>query len=219
MDSPLDYFDARRYPKSYLLLGLPEKEVQALVVANLRSRGCFVVVVDAGAAKLRGRAFGALRRAGISNPNQLLVGRTGIAAGLPDIIGCTLDGRFLAVECKAPARFAVAQKIKYVGSPTMQLLRVERAAGEATGPQLAFIREVRRRGGLAGVAWHPLDVQGILVPTFPSQAPHSEEGAGGPPGEPTGLQGSVYGQIQKSAVKSTDTGQRNRPVSLKKEEP
>jgi hypothetical protein len=145
-------FSRDRYPERYLRLGLTEKNVQALVLARLRKHCCWVHVVDAGAAKLRGRAFGALRRAGAST--AALAGGTGVKRGITDIVGITGDGRPLFVEVKAPEHLAPSSK-------TGRLVQVEEA-GEPTSQQIAFVTEAAKRGAAAGFAWADTDVDEIL---------------------------------------------------------
>lgn len=145
-------FDRTRYPEDYLRRGFSEANVQLVVLARLRQLGCWAHIVDAGAALLRGRAVGALRRAGAST--AALVGRTGIAAGISDILGIAPDGRPLFVEVKAPAWLAP--------SSLTRRLTQRRAAGAPSEDQIAFLLEAERRGAVAGIAWAASDVDAIL---------------------------------------------------------
>ncbi len=145
-------FSRDRYPERYLRLGLTEKNVQTLVLARLRKHGCWVHVVDAGAAKLRGRAFGALRRAGAST--AVLAGSTGVKRGITDIVGIAGDGRPLFVEVKMPEHLAPSPK-------TGRLIRLEEP-GEPTPEQIVFVTEARKRGAAAGFVWADTDVDEIL---------------------------------------------------------
>ncbi len=74
--------------------GKPERAIQKAIAIWLRARGCLVAVTDAGAAYRAGAFFG-----------------DAIPVGWPDITGLLPDGRFIAVECKAPGgRQSPAQK-------------------------------------------------------------------------------------------------------------
>lgn len=64
----------------------PEKEVEREVLAMLRRMGCFVNVYDS-----------ALQPDSYTGPV-----RVAARSGTPDLIGCTNNGMFLAVELKAP---------------------------------------------------------------------------------------------------------------------
>lgn len=146
-------FDRTRYPEDYLRRGLSETNVQILVLARLRQLGCWVHVVDVGADRLRRTAAGALRRAGVRG--AAIVGRTGMAAGIPDVVGIAPDGRALFVEVKAPAWVQF--------SPLTGKLRQRRAAGAPSEDQRAFLLEAERRGAVAGVAWAASDVDAIVT--------------------------------------------------------
>lgn len=148
-------FESARYPPGYLRLGVSEAQVQTAVIAALQVRRALVFPVDAGARMLRGRAVGALRRAGARHPEALLAGRTGAGVrGLADLIGILPGGRALFVEVKAPAWM--------VGSPATGRLVQKRAAGAPTDEQLAFLAHVHRQGGVAGVVWSARDLDAIL---------------------------------------------------------
>lgn len=104
-------FDATRYPPAYLRLGIREEHVQAATLAALRGRGALVFPVDSGAKLLRGRAVGALRRAGVGQPEAVLYGATGAGFhGLADLVGILPGGRALFVEVKAPAWLAPSRR-------------------------------------------------------------------------------------------------------------
>jgi hypothetical protein len=113
------------------------------------------VPVDAGAKKLRGRAVGALRRAGVARPEAALAGATGAGiAGLADVVGTLKGGRSVYVEVKAPAWLGPSRR-------TGRMVQ-KRAAGEPTPEQLAFLLDAVRKGAVAGVAWSMRDVVELL---------------------------------------------------------
>jgi hypothetical protein len=147
-------FDRSRYPVDYLRAGYSEENIQPLIVARLRQLRCWVHVVDAGAKTLRGRAFGALRRAGASTV-AVQYGSAGSDATIPDLIGIAPDGRPLFIECKRPEHLA--------RSPKTGALVQKRPAGEPTERQVSFLLEAERRGAVAGVAWAALDCDAILA--------------------------------------------------------
>jgi hypothetical protein len=147
-------FDRARYPTAYLLQGWPEIAVQNQALGILRQLGAFVEAVDVGAAKLRGRAVGALRRAGVCDPDRLLVGRAAGRKGVVDIIGCLDGGQALFIEVKKPA--------KYATSPATGKLIIEDKAGEPTDEQLEFLYQAHLRGAAAGIIWAPFDVHALL---------------------------------------------------------
>jgi hypothetical protein len=144
-------FDRGRYPAAYLRRGYSEANVQLVVIARLRQLGCWVHVVDVGADKLRRQAAGALRRAGVKG--AAIVGRTGMAAGIPDLVGIAPDGRPLFVEVKRPEWLRAGARGR-----TVQ----EREAGEPTDAQRTFLLEAERRGAVAGIAWAVCDVDKIV---------------------------------------------------------
>jgi len=94
--------------------GKPERRIQNAVLAYLRTRGCLVAITDAGAAYRAGAFFG-----------------DGIPAGWPDITGLLADGRFIGVECKAPA------------CPEQG-----RRGGRQSAAQKRMEQEIRRRNGI-----------------------------------------------------------------------
>jgi hypothetical protein len=151
-------FDPKVHPVSYLLIPRDEERiVQPMVLLRARSRGAFVFQTDAGARKLRGRAFGAIRRAG-GDPASVMRGGAGaLPPGTSDILGVARDGRFIAIEVKRP--------------PVVRDGRTITAGGTPTEEQLAFLAEVWRRGGIAGVAWGPLDVDRIWAAAESNRTP------------------------------------------------
>lgn len=148
-------FDASRYATAYLRTGISEAQVQVATLAALRARRALVFPIDAGARLLRGRAVGALRRAGARQPERHLVGLTGAGvAGLADLVGILPGGRALFVEVKAPAWLAP--------SPSTGRLIQKRAAGEPSEAQLRFLADARRWGAAVGVVWSARDLDTIL---------------------------------------------------------
>jgi hypothetical protein len=97
---PFARFDRGRYPPGYLAIPHPESEVQGEILDLLSALRILALPIDAGARTLRGRAFGALVRAGRRDLTSALVGKTGAGtAGLPDIWGIIPPkGRALYVE-------------------------------------------------------------------------------------------------------------------------
>lgn len=148
-------FDPGRYPLPYLLQGWPEIAVQNQALGIAKMRGHFLVAVDAGAAPLRGRAIGAMRRAGVAHPERLLAGRTGTRKGVVDLVGCLKTGRAVFVEVKAPAR--------YEPSPATRKPIVAERAGEPTEEQLDFLAAAHEHGALVGLIWSPNDMLDLLV--------------------------------------------------------
>ena len=98
---------------------------QQAVLRWLRAQGALVAVTDAGAAYRAGAFFG-----------------DAIPAGWPDITGLLPDGRFIGVECKAPA------------CPEQG-----RRGGRQSRAQKAMEREIRRRGGIYVLAYGIEDVK------------------------------------------------------------
>jgi len=145
---PFPYlWDPTRYAEPYLMAGVTEADVQGSILEVLRVLGIPALAVDAGAKKLRGRAFGALRRAGAST--LALKGQTGAGcSGLSDIIGCIPGGRALFLEVKAPAWFTRGKRG----------LITKRAAGKPSPQQLAFLSTMHRAGAVVGVAWSSADL-------------------------------------------------------------
>ena len=147
-----------RYSAPYLRLGLSEAQVQAFVIAELRQRGIICWPVDVGAKSLRGRAYGALRRGGMSasSAGGVLLGRTGAGvAGMCDVIGIMpADGRAVCIEVKAPAWFSASIK-------TGKLIQ-KRAPGKPAPEQLEFLANAARSGAVVGVVWASTDLRAIF---------------------------------------------------------
>lgn len=150
-------FDPLRYSRFYRLSCVSESQVQSDVVGALQIMGIPAAVVDAGAAKLRGRAIGALNRAGASRAVIQAVnkGKTGAGvAGLTDVVGCLPGGRALFLEIKAPQWLMV--------SPKTKKLVQKRPAGEPKPAQLSFMDTMAEAGALVGVVWALCDLTEIL---------------------------------------------------------
>ena len=100
----------------------PEGQVLAQILDYLKARGVFAFRQNTGAGKLTDGARHTSRFVRFGFP------------GCADILGCLDDGRFLAIECKAPT-------------------------GRITQEQAAFLDDIRRRGGKAFVARSAEDVE------------------------------------------------------------
>jgi len=100
----LHTWDPARYRRSMLLGKVSEAFAQDEGVERLKTLGVFVKVVEAGGKNLRGRATGALARAGQSRGAiaKALAGRTDAQKGFPDTFGILL-GRPWFIEWKRPA--------------------------------------------------------------------------------------------------------------------
>ena len=154
-------WDRSRYKASWLCLRPSEDDVQAACLSKLSFLGIPAMPVDAGAKLLRGRAYGALRRAGAST--ACLKGQTGAGfAGLADIIGVIprsvhrLDfpwGIPLFLELKAPEHLEP--------SPGGGFRQVE-AAGKPSSQQLGFLDAMHGAGACVGVIWSCEDLDFVL---------------------------------------------------------
>lgn len=144
-------FDRERYPRNYLLMHPDEDGLEATALSFLAARGIPCAKTDAGAKRLRGRAAGALRRAGVERPDALLRGATGVKQGLTDIVGALPPlGRGLFVEVKQPAWLDARG-------------RIVRSANTPTQDQLDFLNSMHRAGALVGVIWHISDLEELLA--------------------------------------------------------
>jgi len=94
-------------------MGASENTVKNAVLEYLHAIRIFAWSNNTGAVRLHGRGGDRFMRFG--------------KVGSADIIGCLADGRFLAVECKAPA-------------------------GRLSAAQSDFLASIRDRGGVAIVA-------------------------------------------------------------------
>jgi hypothetical protein len=150
-------FDRALYSDAYLLGHASEQQVQRAILDLLVARRIPAIAVDAGAAKLRGAFFRAVRGSGMISNEQaakMIAQPRGAAyAGLSDIVGTLRGGRALFIECKQPAWLRIGRG---------NALRVERDAGEPTGEQLAFLDSMCEAGALCMVAWSPDDVERAL---------------------------------------------------------
>jgi hypothetical protein len=140
-------WDASHYSEPFLAIRHSEADIQRMVVHVLQGYGCLTVNVDAGAKVMRGRAAGALMRAGVSAgaARGALLGRTGAASrGTPDVLGCSRYGEFIALEVKVPAHVVDG--------------RVKRSAGKPSDEQLRWLSDAHRRGAIVAVVWGPTDI-------------------------------------------------------------
>ena len=150
----LHIFEASRYSPAYLRQGVPESVVQAACVARLRALGAAVDIRDTGAAKLRGRAYGALKRRGVKDPRALLKGFTGAGSvGASDLVFTLPGGRAGFLEVKAPGRWVEGARGRLVQDD---------GPGQPTPEQLEYLERRRLLGAVVGVAWAALDVDVIL---------------------------------------------------------
>lgn len=135
-------FDRRRYGDNILKFYTTEAEVQEAILGALTYLRVKAFPVDAGAKALRGRAVGALKRAGLSA--EALKGRTGIQAGVSDVIGTLPGGRALYIEVKVPCRLDSSG-------------HVATAAGRPTKEQVDFLEMMQAQGAVCGVCWSAVD--------------------------------------------------------------
>lgn len=109
-----------------------EASIQEAIFDYLVMRGHLVIRVNAGATKLDEQEDGVGRF--VRFVYYAALGFVAKTAGIADLIGCTREGRFFAVECKT-------------------------AKGKASKAQLAFLRLVEERTGLALIGRSIEDVQ------------------------------------------------------------
>jgi hypothetical protein len=157
-DHPFPHrFDPSRYSDYYLLSRLSEAEVQAEVVKALRELRVTCWPVDVGSKNVRGRACGALRRAGVINPASLLrakhPGASDGALGFADVPGVLPGGRALFLEVKAP---------RWLKFGTRKVLVIDREEGLPTPEQLRFLAEAHMAGAVVGVVWSARDAVEIV---------------------------------------------------------
>lgn len=154
----LHRWDATRYPESYLRKGLPEDEVQDLVIGYLRCRFLAeVTVIDSGDRRLRGRAAKLLQEAG-GDPHDL-VGRGGtMERGVVDLAVTFRNGRAGWFEVKRPEYLVPSEKTERLvqGHP----------AGEPTVEQLDFLERQHRKNAIVGVLWGTVDVDAVVPAAF-----------------------------------------------------
>ena len=156
-------FDRSRYNPAYLQSCVSEAAVQKEVLAELARRGIMAFAVDAGAARLRGRAYAAIKAAG-GNTGAIHGAAGGSTAGLPDIIGVMPGGRALFIEVKAPewrewkdCGHTIAPRC-YACHETIQT----RPAGKLKPEQRQFLERAAAMGAVAGVCWHWKDLENIF---------------------------------------------------------
>lgn len=142
----LHKFDRARYLRAWLLAGVPESEVQAEIIQELKGRyGLELVATDAGRKKTRGQVAAAGRRAGLTASQVGIVssakGTDGMPAGYPDLIG-TLAPRGWSVflEVKKPGQFI----------PNGAMLV---SPGKPSSEQLAYLDARELDGAIVGVVW------------------------------------------------------------------
>lgn len=153
MTNPLFTWDRSRYSPAYLMLGCQESVVQKGVLDFLAARDIFAFAVDAGGARLRGRAHAAILKAG-GNAGALHGAAGGSVAGIPDIIGTLPSGRSIYIECKRPEWLE-----SFAGGAVLRQLR---PAGKLRPDQLAFLTRAEASNALCIVAWHFTDVERAL---------------------------------------------------------
>ncbi len=150
------------YSVPYLVARVKEAQVQRAVLQILAAKHIPAVSVDVGGKDIRGRAFGALKRAGRPDLTHLIAGKTGAGiAGVVDIIG-VIPGKFLGprwgvplfLEMKAPAWYSVSDK-------TGKLIQI-RAAGKLTPQQEQFLTTMGEAGAVVGVCWSAADLKKIF---------------------------------------------------------
>lgn len=155
-------FDPAAYSAFYLLNCVPESAVQAAILESLQWRGIPAVAVDAGAAKLRGRAYRALKASG-QNARGILAGQTGAGMeGFPDIIG-TIPGRLLGLQLGVPLFIEVKAPRWIEESPKTGKLIQKAKEGLPTIEQLTFLGTMHDAGAVVGIAWSVDDLDKILA--------------------------------------------------------
>ena len=152
-----DTFDRARYNDAYLLGCVSEATVQKNALATLNLHRIPALAVDAGGAKLRGRACRALKGAGVRNAASIMKGGTqgACSAGLSDILGTLPGGRALYIEVKAPEWLT--------RSPKTGRLIQKAAPGKPSDEQLAFLDTMAKAGALVGIIWSPDDLNELLT--------------------------------------------------------
>ena len=157
---PADYqflhrYERSRYPLGWLTSGVDEDVVVQAVINRCRSLGAEVAVVDSGAKQLRGRAVGALMRAGrrdlLKHVNR---GTTGVGeSGLSDLIGTLPGGQALYLEVKRPEHLEPGVRARW---------RILREHGQPTDEQLRFLNRMWTAGACCGVVWSPDDAERVI---------------------------------------------------------
>lgn len=149
----LHTWDRSRYDHQWLLMCPTEDNVQKQLLTALAFRGIFAFPVDSGDKNLRGRAYGAMKRAGREDLIGHLHGRSASYMGVSDIIGTMPNGRSLYIEAKAPEWLTYGKRKDLVQ---------KRPAGRPTEEQLAFLLDAHEHKAIVGVAWSPKDLEIIL---------------------------------------------------------
>jgi hypothetical protein len=150
-----DSFDRSRYNDAYLLGCVSEATVQKNALATLNLHRIPALAVDAGGAKLRGRACRVLRGAGVRNAAAKGGTQGACSAGLSDILGTLPGGRALYIEVKAPEWLT--------RSPKTGRLIQKAAPGKPSDEQLAFLDTMAEAGALVGIIWSPDDLNELLT--------------------------------------------------------
>jgi len=159
-------FDRSGYSILYLTAQVPETKVQTECLELLNTLGIPASPVDVGGKTLRGRAYGALVRAGRKDLVSQIAGKQGAGiAGVPDLIGTipaammgTPWGVPLYLEMKAPAWYEVGKRGALV---------LKRAAGSLTTEQRQFLTTMTKAGAVCGVCWSVGDLRKILDSVIP----------------------------------------------------
>lgn len=156
-------FHREAYSDFYLLSCLSEAVVQAQIKEALEKMGLLAWVVDVGAKKVRGRACGALRKAGVANPAQVLrakhPGASDAPQGFPDIHGL-IPTRLSATGILVPFYIEVKRPLWLKFGK--RGLAVDQQPGKPTPEQLAFLLSAHLVGACCGVAWSVADSNKIL---------------------------------------------------------
>lgn len=154
-------WDRSRYPDVLLLSHLSEATVQAQVLRGLHELGIAAWPVDVGGKTVRGRAFGALKRAGVKDATSVLrPSHPGGGDGTPgfvDVPGVLPGGRALFLEVKAPAWYSLSRA-------RPGALVKDRDAGEPSDAQLDFLWEAHCHGAVVGLVWSLRDAISIVSP-------------------------------------------------------
>lgn len=156
----LHQWDPSRYKRAYLFAGVPEDQVQMTIRQALQFHRIEAAVVDAGAAAVRGKVWGALMKFRIAEAvaKAIMQAITNVSAAPPgwsDLNGCLAPlGRAFYIEVKAPARL------------DPQRGTIITRAGVPTADQLNFLDRMHARGALVGVAWSVDDALQILAPAM-----------------------------------------------------
>lgn len=155
-------WERARYPLVYLMDRPSEAAVQATILEGLAYLGIPAWANDAGAKTLRGRAAGALRRAGVST--AALKGRTGAGmAGLADI-----QGAIPATVHRFPFEWAIPLYVEVKRPEWMELDGKQFGpAGKPEPAQLAFLDTMHAAGAAVTVAWAWRDVEDLLRAILP----------------------------------------------------